>query len=153
MIYSKILSPIDGSRTAERGAQEAVRLAKDQGAQLLFLYVVDAHVAAIDPYGAINTGELIDSLREYGTEVLKKAQAAAQAAGVAATTEIVDSIAVRAGDAIVHCASQWGADIVVMGTHGRRGVSHLLMGSDAELVVRTSPSPVLLVREAKAEGA
>ena len=59
MIYSKILSPIDGSRTAERGAQEAVRLAKDQGAQLLFLYVVDAHVAAIDPYGAINTGELI----------------------------------------------------------------------------------------------
>jgi nucleotide-binding universal stress UspA family protein len=147
MIYSRILVPIDGSDTSELGRQEALRLAKDQGAEVRFLYVLDAHVVAMDPYGTINTGELIDALREYGTELLAKAQADAQAQGLRASTAIVDTIAVRVGSEIVREAADWQASLVVMGTHGRRGVSHMLMGSDAELVVRTSPVPVLLVRK------
>lgn len=153
MIYSRILAPVDGSETAQLGVQEAVKIARDQGAQLLFVYVIDTHVVAMDPYGTINSGEIIEALRAYGVEVLAKARENALAQGVDARVETTESIAARPGDAIVSCAKAWGADLIVMGTHGRRGVSHLLLGSDAELVVRTSPAPVLLVRRQEAAGA
>ena len=153
MIYSRILAPIDGSETAQIGVQEAIKIARDQGAQLLFVYVVDTHVVAMDPYGTVNSGEIIESLRAYGAQVLAKAREDAIAQGVDAQIETTESIAARPGDAIVRCAKTWGADLIVMGTHGRRGVSHLLLGSDAELVVRTSPAPVLLVRRQEAASA
>jgi nucleotide-binding universal stress UspA family protein len=62
-------------------------------------------------------------------------------------TELFETMGGRASDCIVAAAKQWGADLIVMGTHGRRGMSRLSMGSDAELVVRSTPVPVLLVRE------
>ena len=145
-MYARILAPIDGSDTAQRGMQEAIRLAKEQGSQLRLLYVIDVHLAAIDPYGSVNVGELADALRNYGGDLLKKAQSAAAAQGVQAQTEIIESFTARAGDVIVGAARDWPADLIVMGTHGRRGVSHLLMGSDAEIVLRGTPVPVLLVR-------
>ena len=54
------------------------------------------------------------------------------------------------GAAIVEYAEQWPADLIVIGTHGRRGIRRLAMGSDAEFVIRTTPVPVLLVRGTKA---
>ncbi|MEK9776237.1 MAG: universal stress protein, partial [Quisquiliibacterium sp.] len=67
-IYSRILCPIDGSPTSERGLDEAVRLAVDQKAQMRLLYVIEAHLAAMDPYGTANVGDLIDSSRKFGLD-------------------------------------------------------------------------------------
>ena len=152
-MYSRILCPIDGSQTSERGLGEAIRLALDQRARLRLLYVVDAHLAAMDPYGTINVGDLIDASRAFGNELLEKAGTAARAEGLEVETATLDTLAGPVGDLITRDARDWGANLIVMGTHGRRGVRRVVMGSDAELVVRTTPVPVLLVRASDEQAA
>lgn len=153
-MYKQILSPVDGSPTSNGGMAEAIRLARDQKAKLRFLHVVDAFFATLDPSGAGNLAAFLDILRHSGEKILEDAKAAARAEGVEADALMVESSGGRVADLIASHARNWPADLIVMGTHGRRGVSHLFMGSDAESVVRTSPVPVLLVRsieEASAE--
>ena len=70
------------------------------------------------------------------------------AAGVKVETELFECTAPTVADLIVEQARRWPADMIVMGTHGRRGLTRLLMGSDAEMVLRNSPVPVLMVRSA-----
>ena len=79
--------------------------------------------------------------------MLREAQAFALEREVDAETVFVESIGRPASEIIVEQAKFWPADVIVMGTHGRRGINRLLMGSDAELVLRRSPVPVMLVRE------
>lgn len=148
-MYTTILSPVDGSESAQRGAQEAIRLAKDQQAQLRFLCVIDTYMPALDPEIAFDVG-VIESLRKWGEKILGESMAAAAAAGVAAESALVETAGGRVAELIVEQARQWPAAIIVMGTHGRRGFNHLLMGSDAEAVIRLSPVPVLLVKPEQA---
>ena len=130
---------------------EAIRLAKDQKARLRFLHVVDAFFATIEP-GSVNIVDLLEMLRRSGAEILEKAKAAARAAGVEADSVMAETLlGGRVAEFIVQEAENWPAELIVMGTHGRRGVSHLFMGSDAETVIRTSPVPILLVRHAQEE--
>jgi len=77
---------------------------------------------------------------------LAKARALAEKSGVSASTTLRETLAGPAADPIVREARRIGADLIVMGTHGHRGVRRLVMGSDAEQVVRTAQVPVLLVR-------
>lgn len=147
-VYQRILSPIDGSETSDCGMREAIHLAKDQQAQLRFLYVVDTYVLMM--YHGLATLPLTDtvhSLRENGEVVVERAIALAREQGVQAERSIVESTVGRIAGAIIEQARDWPADLVVIGTHGRRGASRLVIGSDAEEVVRSSPVPVLLVRK------
>ena len=152
-MYKNILCPIDGSPTSNRGLQEAIRLAQDQKAKLRLVHVVDAHFAAMDMYGSVNLGEVIEILRQSGAKILDEAAAACTNQGLAVEPVLLDSMVGRIGEVIVRQAQEWPADLIVMGTHGRRGASHLFMGSDAETVVRTSAVPVLLVRDQGAASA
>ena len=97
------------------------------------------------------TGQLVESLREGGAATLEAAETVALAHALKPETVLLDNFGGRAADMIVDQAKQWPADLIVMGTHGRRGVSRLVMGSDAELVLRSSPVPVLLVRDTAGE--
>ncbi len=150
-MYRKILSSVDGSPASDRGVIEAIRLAKDQNAELRLLHVVDAHLVTMDMYGSVNLGEVLDILRQAGEKILEAARGLAAREGIAAETLIVDSMMGRIGEEVVRQARAWPADLIVMGTHGRRGVSHLFMGSDAETVIRLSPVPILLVRHEHGE--
>ncbi|SHN40591.1 universal stress protein, partial [Rhizobacter sp. OV335] len=85
-------------------------------------------------------------LRSAGEEILAKGRARAAEAGVAADSQLFEGLATRLADAVEQEAQRWGADLVVLGTHGRRGASRFFLGSDAEQVLRSSPVPVLLVR-------
>jgi nucleotide-binding universal stress UspA family protein len=146
--YRKILVAVDGSRASDKGLREAMRLAKAEGARLYLMHVVDEYpaFAAIDGMMAGAPGaDLVPALREGGKKVLAKAKAAAQKAGVPATTVLREALG-PAAYPIVREAKKLGADLIVVGTHGRRGVRRLVMGSDAEQVVRTASVPVLLVR-------
>jgi len=87
------------------------------------------------------------TLREYGDAVLAKAKMVAIKAGVTSDTRLREISSGRIADVIVEEATSSDCDLIVMGTHGRRGFSRLMLGSDAELVVRTAEVPVLLVRE------
>lgn len=150
-MYKQILCPVDGSSSSNCGMAEAIKLAKDQNAKLRFLHVVDMYFPVLDATGDFNVVNIDDILRKNGHKVLKKAEAAAIKAGVAADSEMVEAIGARISKFVVNQAKAWPADLIVIGTHGLRGVERLVMGSDAETIVRTSPVPVLLVRDSQAE--
>ena len=145
-MYPRILVPIDGSHTAGLGLAEALRLAKSQGSVLRLVNVVNDLAAFAGPEVAIYSDQVLKSLQANGRAVLAEAQQAARAAGVEADTRCVETAGGGAGEAIVAEAGAWKADLIVIGTHGRRGLRRLVLGSDAETVVRLAPVPVLLVR-------
>ena len=143
-MYKRILVPVDGSTTSNRGLREATGLARQHGARVRLLHVVDESVLALAP--EVGVVDITDSLVEAGKKVLKNAQAVAERQGVKAEIALRENLVGRVADAILNEARKWRADLIVMGTHGRRGISHMLLGSDAEGVLRSSPVPVLLVR-------
>ena len=146
-MYKKILVPIDGSPASNLGLNEAIKLAKDQGAKLRLFHLVDEYVAVSSMDGVtLDTGDLLDALRQTGKKIVAKAEAQARRHGLTPEAVMLESFGGRAADFIVQQAKKWGADLIVLGTHGRRGVKRLVMGSDAEQVIRTTPVPVLLVR-------
>jgi nucleotide-binding universal stress UspA family protein len=142
-MYGKILVPVDGSQTSGRGLREAVRLAVDQSARLRCIYVIDEHILFDAPFAY---PDLLEKMRDAGNAILDDAAGQARQAGVEAEPVLRESGGRRVSKTILEEAAAWPADLIVMGTHGRRGLSHLALGSDAELVVRDSPVPVLLVR-------
>ena len=153
-MYTHILVPVDGSPTSDRGLEEAVKLAQLTGARLRLLHVVDqlVYATSMEGFGAM-TADLIPLLREGGERLLKTAKARVEASGVPVETVLFDSFAGRVCDLVVAEAKAWHADLIVLGTHGRRGVGRVFIGSDAEQIVRLAPTPVLLVRGGEPEKA
>ncbi len=145
-MYKRILVPLDGSATSKLGLAEAARLAKSHGSRLRLLHVVDELVLVTSPEAPVEIGDLIEVLKEDGRKLLDEGEAIARKHGVKAENSLVETFGGRAADAIVAEAKKWRADLIVLGTHGRRGMKRLVMGSDAEEVVRSAASPVLLVR-------
>jgi nucleotide-binding universal stress UspA family protein len=146
-MYQRILVPLDGSATAERGLREGIGLAADQKAKLTLLYVVGDFPMLAEMSSAASFEEMLTSLRKYGADALATAQRAATEAGVQADTLLREIAQQRIADVILDEAKKASCDLIVMGTHGRRGFSRLTMGSEAEMVVRNSPVPILLVRQ------
>lgn len=137
---------VDGSAASMKGLREALRIARDDRAQVLLLHVVNELYAFATLDGAAPAVDLVPALREGGRRTLDKAKALADKAGVSAKTILRETLGGAAADTIVREARKQRADLVVLGTHGRRGIRRLVLGSDAEQVVRASPVPVLLVR-------
>lgn len=146
-MYQRILVPIDGSPTSKHGVQEAIRMAKLTGGKLRFLHVVDdTSVALSFSAYAGNTSDWLEKLHQDGECVLTDARAVAASAGVEVETVLRDNFALPVHEPIVAEADAWRADLIVLGTHGRRGIGRVMLGSSAENVLRRSPVPVLLVR-------
>lgn len=145
-MYQRILVPLDGSPTSGTGLQEAIALATGQQTRLLFLHVLDDYPLFSEVTTPASYQEMLKGMRQHGLEVLSKARQAAEAAGVHTETLLREVTGKRVADVIVDQAGQHHCDLILMGTHGRRGMARLTMGSDAEEVVRSSPVPVLLVR-------
>ena len=144
--YRRILVALDGSAAAARGLREAIRLAGTQGARLVIVHVVNEHYAYYTHEGASFFAGMHGQLRREGEQLLDKAQALARRHDVEASTALRDTVGGSPAPQIVREAKKQRADLIVLGTHGRRGMRRLVLGSDAEEVVRTSPVPVLLVR-------
>jgi nucleotide-binding universal stress UspA family protein len=150
-MYGKILVPVDGSETSTRALNEAIKIAKGQGSQLLLVHIVNEFILDITYSGGIFVQNLIDSLVKTGRSVLDAAEAAAKKEGVRVESVLIESIGGVAADLILAQAKKWKPDLIVMGTHGRRGLARVVLGSDAEHVVRDATVPVLLVRGSKKE--
>lgn len=146
-MFDRILVPVDGSPTSDLGLETAIRLAKDQGATLHLLHVINERVITQNlEGGAAEVDRLLDALRGSGRQILARAEAKARKQRIRVKGDLVENIIRSVADVIVAQAKKARADLIVIGTHGRRGVSRLVMGSDAEGVVRTTPVPVLLVK-------
>lgn len=153
-MYCRILVATDGSPTSEQAIEQAARLAKDQQAQLRIVHVIEQSRLAFAAAGpvAVDLEGILDALRKSGQAALERGRGIAQQRGVQAEAAIVgdDAIDDRVAMVLAEEARRWKADLIVLGTHGRRGINHLLMGSVAEAVARVAPAHVLLVR-ARAE--
>lgn len=149
-MYARILVATDGSATSDLAVEQAARLARDQKAQLRIVHVVEQSRLAFAAAGpvAIDLEGVLEALRKFGRDALERARAVAGRSGVEAETALIGEEALddRVAVILVAEARRWGADLIVLGTHGRRGLDHLLMGSVAEAVARIAPSHVLLVR-------
>jgi nucleotide-binding universal stress UspA family protein len=154
LMYQKILVPYDGSSTSRKGLDEAIRLAKLTGATLRLIFVVDdlVYATGLEAYAVYST-DIVPLMIEAGEKALAEGKARVAAAGVPVECKLCEAIARHVCDFAADEAKSWGADLIVIGTHGRRGIGRLFLGSDAEQVVRTSVVPVLLVRATEAETA
>ena len=145
-MYQRILVPVDGSHTSTLGLQEAIRIAIDQRARLKLISVIDGLIIAQNFEGLIIADDMIDALRESGKKAINNALALVKKYDLKAEATTFETVGDRVAEVIVREAKKWKADLIVMGTHGRRGFNRLVLGSDAEGVLRHSPVPVLMVR-------
>ena len=147
-MYSKILVPVDGSRTGKFGLQEAIRLAASQKtpARLRLLHVIDDFPMLVEMSSVVSFDRAMRALRESGLAVLEQARQLADAGDVRADVTLREATGSRIAKEVLAEARESGCDLIVMGTHGRRGLTRLTLGSDADMVVAASHIPVLLVR-------
>jgi len=151
-MYQKIIVAMDGSESSKRALDEALRIAALMHAQVHALYLVEK--APVFPYTCHYDMALMhDNLHRHGQAVLNEAAQAIAAANVNGETELVEMnrMADDIAGCLQRCARHYGADLVVMGTHGYRGVRRAVLGSVAEGFLRGSTCPVLLVRDRKAD--
>jgi nucleotide-binding universal stress UspA family protein len=149
-MYKRILVPYDGSPPSHAGLREAVDLAADSGATLVVLHVVSELPLLMGGEAYVNYGELAEILMKTGQGLAQEAAGIAEKDGVKCEMQVVDGGATPVCDVILDQVAAQRCDLVVMGTHGRRGLKRLTLGSDAELVVRRSAVPVLLAKAAEA---
>jgi nucleotide-binding universal stress UspA family protein len=150
-MFKRILVAIDGSPTSNRGFKTAVALAKSLSARLVVLHVIDERAVGI---GLSASGyvapayveDVIAALRDAGRKVLAKAQREAKAQGQEIDAHLVESLGDGVAQTILRQARKIKPDLIVLGTHGRRGLARVVVGSDAETVLREANVPVLLVR-------
>jgi nucleotide-binding universal stress UspA family protein len=139
-MYDTILVPTDGSDQADTAIDHAASLARQHGATIHLLYVADTNRDSVTTLG----GQVVDALEAEGEQILENATERLDDA-----LEVADAI--ETGDpveTILDYAELVDADLIVMGTHGRRGIDRYLLGSTTERVVRLSSIPVLTIREA-----
>ena len=146
-MYKKVLVPIDGSPASRRGLDEAIRIAKDQGAELRLLHVLNEWLTVSPDATGAATGAVSEGLRASANLILDEGDVLARRGGITPDTVLLEQIGTPVGAVILKHAEEWGADLIVCGTHGRRGVRRLVMGSDAEYLLRHTRVPILLVRE------
>ena len=142
-MFNRILVAVDGSPTSNKALVAALQLAREGGGSVRLLHAFDDLVYLT---GYEYSAELIQQCRGYGEKVLQDALAIARAAGIPADTKLVDAPERRLGDVVAEEARQFEADLIVVGTHGRRGIGRVLLGSGAEQVIRLAPVPVLAIR-------
>jgi nucleotide-binding universal stress UspA family protein len=147
-MYKRIAVAVDGSDTSTAALNEAAKLAKIMNSTLLLLHVCEEMpvVWNIEGMTTFPMEEVTKALIESGKKLLQKDKTRAAESGVSVETRLVENYNGRIGAVISQEAEQWLADLLVVGTHGRKGLDHLLLGSVAEGVMRTANMPVLLVR-------
>lgn len=146
-MYQRILVPIDGSDTSKLGLEESIRLAKSTGGRLRLIHVIDdlSLALAMDAYSG-HAGDWLNVLRADGARILQEAADIALKAGVMFDTKLKEQFKGTVYELVLAEAQGWPADLIVLGTHGRRGLGRVVLGSSAESILRNSPIPVLLIR-------
>jgi len=145
-MYTRILVPVDGSAASARGLDEAIELARHLKASMRLVHVIEPWVMVSPETTAPTIHQLAETIRNVGAGLLKECEDKVTSSGIEVEAELIETIGNSAGECIIRKAKEVDADLIVCGTHGRRGIRRVLMGSDAEYIVRRAPAPVLLIR-------
>lgn len=149
-MYARILIASDGSELADRALEHGLKLAKLAGSELTIVTVTEPVTIVGGGYASVAGGvidplpELIEAQEKAAKELLERAARKATEQGVAAKTVLVDNS--FAADGIVATANDIGAELIIMGSHGRRGLNRLLLGSQTNNVLAHTKIPVLVTR-------
>lgn len=148
-MYKHVFIAIDDSRTSQKALDEAIAVAKAHDATLEVAHAIDEQLVHVFHAGGVTTTsakQLKQVLETGGQDVLTKALEKASAAGVKTKTHLLKGHGQHTDDLIANAVKTSGADLLVVGSHGRRGVRRLLLGSVAENLVRKVGVSVLIVR-------
>lgn len=149
-MYQNILVAVDGSPTSNLALFEAAKLAPaDAVVRIVHVVELPSWTVPAEVGTTFDVELLHASLLKAGKDILERARTLLRHEGLDARVQLVDladSGAASIPAALLQCAADWPADVIVLGTHGRRGFNRLLMGSVSETLLRSSPLPVLLVR-------
>jgi nucleotide-binding universal stress UspA family protein len=151
-MYRRILVAVDGSETSNKAISAALEMAGYSGGRSVvrLIHVLDemAYFTGLDPYAG-QSYSVISVMREAGEKILADGLAIVQSAGVQADTVLVDHLGSHLAETVAAEAKSWDASLVVVDTHGRRGIGRMLLGSGAEQIIRLATCPVLVVRSAE----
>jgi nucleotide-binding universal stress UspA family protein len=147
LMYKRIMVAVDGSPTSNQALDAAIGLARTFGSRLRLIHVVNemAHLSGYDQFG-FSAGQLLKAMTDAGNAILHDAMARAAAAGIEVDCMLFNEIGERLGETVATAAKLWNADLIVAGSHGRKGLGRMLMGSGADQIIRVAPVPVLVVK-------
>ena len=145
-MYQRLLVPVDDSDTALEGLDEAVRLAKTDSSVVRLVHVLHQFERAPGHAAHGSFSSVRDKMRGDGDALLSRCSERARQAGVVVETALLASITVGLADQIAEEALRWQADLIVVGTHGRKGIERILWGSEAQHLMQRTSVPVLLVQ-------
>ena len=149
-MYKRIMVAMDSSSTARKALDEAIALAKALGANLAVAHAADEgslvqHGLGIGTY--LDIEKIKEDIHASGKALLDDAVVRAAAAGCTAEAVLIESGRRRVAEMVADAARDWGADLLVAGTHGKRGFERMLVGSVTENLTRVAATSLLLVRE------
>lgn len=143
-MYKHILVAVDDSKTSALALKEAIGLAVDQKAKLTIVHVIDELIFAFTSRHV--PAQIPDIIIKSAHKLLLKAEQAAQKKRLKPKILLLKTT-INISDKIAETAKHSGVDLIVIGTHGRRGFNRFILGSVAEKLVRCATVPVLLIRE------
>jgi nucleotide-binding universal stress UspA family protein len=144
-MYKHILIPVDGSSTSLQAVRQAVAIASAFGSAVSAIYVMDPYpFTGVGTEFAYGQAQYVSAAKAEAEEALTAVRAQIEAAGLKVETRVVDAHATWRG--IVETADAVQADLIVMGSHGRRGLEKLVLGSVTQRVLQHATQPVLVVR-------
>jgi nucleotide-binding universal stress UspA family protein len=145
-MFKHILVPADGSDNAHRAIDKAIALAKAFDSKVSVIYVIDPYAfTGVGTDFAYGQAEYLSAATAEGNEALRVAKEAFEAAGIDSQTAVVEGHSIYKG--ILDSASRLGADLIVMGSHGRKGLEKLVLGSVTSQVLSHAHLPILVVRD------
>jgi nucleotide-binding universal stress UspA family protein len=145
-MFKHILLPVDGSETAQKAVEKAAGLAKAFGSDVTAIYVIDPYpFTGLGSDFAYGQAEYLSAATVEAREATEAARATLEQAGVKVTTSVIEAHAAWRG--IIDTATALGADLIVMGSHGRRGLEKVVLGSVAQRVLSHAHQPVFIVRD------
>ncbi|MBE2263118.1 MAG: universal stress protein [Burkholderiaceae bacterium] len=145
-MFKKILVPVDGSPTSQQAVSRAVALAKAFDAEVFAIYVIDPYpFTGVGTDFAYGQSQYLEAATFEANNAIRGAREAIEASGVKVDTRVVEANAPWRG--ILETATELGADLIVMGSHGRRGLEKLVLGSVAQRVLSHAHLPVMVVRD------
>ena len=148
-MYERIMIAVDESFMTGQVMESAIELAKATGAQVAICHAIDETIFAQREVAMMlpnSVGKSEARLRLGAEGFLGRLLEVARAAGVKAEIKLVESEQKHVSDMLIDAAAEWQADLLVVGTHGRRGIERFFVGSVAERLVRKAQTSLLLVR-------
>lgn len=152
-MYKNILIAVDSSETSKRALHEAIELTKALQGKLCIIHIENETLSNWTGV-PIDVAEYNESLQESCKGILSETKAQALESGIEVECHLINATNCNLGipECILDYANTWKADLIVIGTHGRSGLSRFLLGSVAEELIRVSSIPVLLVRGLEENG-